>query len=115
MQEALLGFMVGAMHEHFTGTSIGDEDPPPIAETAPSIAEVLEDTEVIEREVTLEREHPGWGQITLVAPWVRMSNTPTSIRRVSPTLGQHTDEVLAEILGLTAGEIESLRSESAIA
>ena len=115
MQEALLGFMVGAMHEHFTGTSICDEDPPPVAETSPSIAEVLEDPQVRGREVILEREHPGWGQITLVAPWIRMSKTPTSIRQVSPTLGEHTDEVLTGILGLTPSEIEALRAESAIA
>jgi len=43
----------------------------------------------------------------------RMSATPGSIRRRAPLLGEHTDEVLAEI-GYSAAEIERLRADAII-
>jgi crotonobetainyl-CoA:carnitine CoA-transferase CaiB-like acyl-CoA transferase len=42
------------------------------------------------------------------------SGTPATIRRPPPTLGQHTDEVLRNELGLTAERIAALRAEKAI-
>jgi len=43
----------------------------------------------------------------------RMSRTPGSLR-AAPALGQHSDEVLSEILGMTAAEIEELKREKVI-
>jgi crotonobetainyl-CoA:carnitine CoA-transferase CaiB-like acyl-CoA transferase len=40
---------------------------------------------------------------------VRLSATPGSVRTPSPTLGQHTDEVLRDLLGMGAPEIGALR------
>ena len=40
--------------------------------------------------------------------------TPVSYRRAPPTLGQHTDEVLAEVLDLGDGERAELRDEGVI-
>jgi formyl-CoA transferase len=39
-----------------------------------------------------------------------MSKTPASIRTDSPAIGQHTDEVLGGILGLSAAELAELRA-----
>ena len=44
-----------------------------------------------------------------VAPPVRMSGTPGSVRRPAPLLGEHTDEVLRERLGMSGGELNRLR------
>jgi crotonobetainyl-CoA:carnitine CoA-transferase CaiB-like acyl-CoA transferase len=43
-----------------------------------------------------------------------MSKTPASIRDDAPGLGQHTDEVLGGVLGLSATELSTLRAESVI-
>jgi crotonobetainyl-CoA:carnitine CoA-transferase CaiB-like acyl-CoA transferase len=43
-----------------------------------------------------------------------MSKTPASIRTDSPTIGQHTDEVLGGLLGLTAGDLTELRAQGVV-
>jgi len=45
---------------------------------------------------------------------VKMSETPAEIRLPPPTLGQHTDEVLRNVLGYDEGRIDSLRSAEVI-
>jgi len=44
----------------------------------------------------------------------RMSRTPGALRRPAPALGQHSNEVLGEILGMATAEIEELRREKVI-
>ena len=79
-----------------------------------SMDEVIEDPHIKAREAFIRREHPVAGPITLLAPWIRMSETPSSIRQMSPRIGQHTDEVLQGLLGCSAGEVESLRAQGTI-
>jgi crotonobetainyl-CoA:carnitine CoA-transferase CaiB-like acyl-CoA transferase len=79
-----------------------------------SMGEVIEDKHIKERKAFIDRNHPTAGPTKLLAPWIHMSKTPASIRADSPAIGQHTDEVLAVILGLNAGELSALRAESVI-
>ena len=53
--------------------------------------------------------HPVAGAIRMTAPPVRMSETPGAVRTPAPLLGEHTDEVLRERLGLGDEEIARLR------
>ena len=46
-------------------------------------------------------------------PW-KMSETPLAVRSSAPLLGQHTDEVLAQVLGLSEAEIKTLREAGAL-
>lgn len=62
-----------------------------------------------------EIEHPECGPVKLVSPPVKFSQSKPSIRTPPPTLGQHTDEVLTEILGMSRSDIESLKEEGVIA
>ena len=55
-------------------------------------------------------EHPVAGNARVVGPPVRLSETPGSVRSPAPLLGQHTDEVLRDLLGLAAPEIAALRA-----
>jgi len=45
---------------------------------------------------------------------IRLSATPAEYRIAPPTLGQHTDEILGTLLGLTRREIASLREDRVI-
>jgi crotonobetainyl-CoA:carnitine CoA-transferase CaiB-like acyl-CoA transferase len=47
--------------------------------------------------IVVESEHPGAGRLRQARPAARFSVTPTSAHRGAPALGEHTDEILAEI------------------
>ncbi len=79
-----------------------------------SIAEVVEHPQVVARGSLVEMEHPRAGKVKMVGAPVRLSETPGSVRTPAPMLGEHTDDVLAELLGLGKGEIAKLRAEGAI-
>jgi len=79
-----------------------------------SMGEVIEDPHIKERKAFIQRNHPTAGATTLLAPWIHMSKTPPSIRDDAPTLGQHTNEVLSRILGLSAGELTQLHAEGIV-
>lgn len=61
-----------------------------------------------------EVEHPTCGPIKLVSPPVKFSDTQPSIREPPPTLGQHTTEVLTELLGMKSDEIKTLKGDGVI-
>jgi formyl-CoA transferase len=60
----------------------------------------------------VEVDHPTRGKYLSVGNPIKMSDSPTEVRR-SPLLGEHTHEVLTE-LGLTEAEINSLQAEKVI-
>jgi crotonobetainyl-CoA:carnitine CoA-transferase CaiB-like acyl-CoA transferase len=79
-----------------------------------STREVLEDPHIKARQAFIKRDHPTAGPTTLLAPWIHLSKTPASIRDDAPAIGQHTDEVLGGILGLTKSELGELRAQGVI-
>ena len=78
-----------------------------------NLAEVVDHPQVKARGALVETNHPTAGKVPVVGVPVRLSATPGSVRTPSPTLGQHTDEVLRELLGLGAAELAARRSAGA--
>ena len=80
-----------------------------------TIDQVFADPRIEARGMEIGMPHPLAGEdIRLVGSPVGLSRTPASYRRAPPTLGQHTDEVLAEMLGLGESERDALRGEGVI-
>lgn len=74
----------------------------------------LESDEVRDRELVSRVPHPSVGWIPNIALPIRMEATPLRDPSCPPGLGQHSDEVLRELLGLTASDIDSLRESKVI-
>jgi crotonobetainyl-CoA:carnitine CoA-transferase CaiB-like acyl-CoA transferase len=66
------------------------------------------------REMRIEIEHPTAGILGFPGFPYKMSQTPAEVHRPPPLLGEHTDEVLIEMLGYSAEEVASLRERGAI-
>ncbi|MGV7210382.1 CaiB/BaiF CoA transferase family protein [Oxalobacteraceae bacterium A2-2] len=79
-----------------------------------NVGEVVEDPQVRARGIVIEVPHPTAGSTKLVRSPMRMSATDTGNRVAPPLLGQHTDEVLRELLGHSPGEIAELRSRGVL-
>ncbi|MFX6949427.1 CoA transferase, partial [Acinetobacter baumannii] len=78
-----------------------------------SVADIVSDPHYAAREMILPTELPG--DVTVKMPGItpKLSDTPGDVRWSGPTLGQHTDEVLAG-LGLEQAEIARLRRVGAV-
>ncbi len=75
---------------------------------------VAEDARLAAREFWVELPHPECsGARHAGIPW-RFSATPLAVRRAAPALGQHTDEVLREVLGYDADRIAALHAAGAL-
>jgi formyl-CoA transferase/CoA:oxalate CoA-transferase len=74
-----------------------------------TVAEALELPQVAARGLLVDVEHPVAGPGRYVGSPIHLSEAGRSSRRPPPALGQHTDEVLSERLGLGAGEVAALR------
>ena len=79
-----------------------------------TIEQVVAHPQVAARGVLVESTHPVAGTIKMVGPPVRLSETPGSVRAPAPLLGEHTEQVLRERLGLNDEEIARLRHDSVI-
>jgi crotonobetainyl-CoA:carnitine CoA-transferase CaiB-like acyl-CoA transferase len=81
-----------------------------------TIDQVFSEPQVQAREMELRMPHPLTqpDPLRLIASPMRMSASPVSYRRPPPLLGQHTDEVLGDLLGLSEDELAGLRRRSVI-
>ena len=78
------------------------------------LAQVFQDPQVQARGLAIELPHVLAGRVPQVASPIRLSQTPVEYRNAPPLLGEHTDEVLQRVLGLTAGALEGLRKSGAV-
>ena len=80
------------------------------------LEQVFADPQTEDRGMRIAMPHPlaGSGSVDLIGNPIKLSATPVSYRRAPPTLGQHTDEVLEEWLGLGADERQQLHDNGVI-
>lgn len=79
-----------------------------------TIDQVVEHPQIKARGGIVESKHPVAGDVQIVGVPVKLSETPGSVREPAPLLGQHTDEVLHDYLGMDEAQIACLRQAGAI-
>ncbi len=75
---------------------------------------LFNDPQILHRGMVAEVPHPTIGTLRLAGVPIKYSETPPTIRQAPPLLGQHTDEILADVLEYTPEKIEDLRQQDVI-
>ena len=79
------------------------------------IAQVAADPQIAHREMFVELDHPALGPVRFTGNPIKLSRTPSGPSRVPPDLGEHSAEVLEEVLGLDGAQVGELLAEEVIA
>ena len=66
------------------------------------------------REMFVELPHPTAGKMKICGNQIKLSETPVSFNSAAPLLGQHTKEILENVLGYSTEEVDKLREEKVI-
>ncbi|MBI2002604.1 MAG: CoA transferase, partial [candidate division NC10 bacterium] len=77
------------------------------------IPALVKDPQLQANQTVVEVDYPPLGRVPVLAPPIRLHNEGSPRRGRPPRLGEHTEEVLADWLGLTGGEVEVLRAGGA--
>jgi crotonobetainyl-CoA:carnitine CoA-transferase CaiB-like acyl-CoA transferase len=78
------------------------------------VGEVFANEQVQARGMAIDLPHSEAGQVTLVRNPIRMSATPATSNIAPPLLGQHTDDILRDVLGRSDAEIAALRERGVL-
>lgn len=76
--------------------------------------QIVEHPNTKAREMVVEIEHPTIGKMCVQGVTVKFSETPGAVEKPAPLLGQHTEEVLTNILGISNDNISNLRAKNII-
>jgi CoA:oxalate CoA-transferase len=79
-----------------------------------NIAQAASDPQIAAREMITTVHHPEAGEFKVVNTPLRFSRTPCKVERVSPELGEDTEDVLKHLLKMTPGEIRRLKDSGTI-
>jgi formyl-CoA transferase len=78
-----------------------------------SMKELAEETSLRATGTVVEVDHPNRGKYLTVGNPIKLSDSPSDVKR-SPLLGEHTEEVLKSVLGMSDDEIGAARAQGAI-
>jgi len=79
-----------------------------------AIDQLMSDPQVQARQMVISVSHPTAGDIKLVASPMKIPTAPVEVRLPPPTLGEHTTQVLQELLGVDECAVEALRASGVV-
>ncbi len=79
-----------------------------------TIDKVVVNPQIIARDMIVSTNHPVAGTVKMAGIPIKLSDTPGTVAQPAPLLGQHTEEILQEFLGLSIQEISKLRENKVI-
>jgi formyl-CoA transferase len=78
-----------------------------------SMKEIAEEKSLRDTGTVVEVDHPTRGKYLTVGNPIKLSDSPCEVAR-SPLLGEHTDEILKDVLGYSASEVTEIKGSGAI-
>jgi succinate---hydroxymethylglutarate CoA-transferase len=79
-----------------------------------TVAQALDDPHTAARDMIETITHPTIGPLRMVGMPFKFSDTPASVRRAPPTQGQHSDEILRDVLGMDHAQVAALRRDKVV-
>lgn len=114
-RESLLSTLTATFRKHSTEEwlAVLEGCPFPYAPIN-SLSQVFSDPQVVHSGMVEDVQHPGVGTVKQVGPAVTFSASQNKVRAAPPLLGQHTHQVLTEVLGYTEHRVEELRRQRVV-
>jgi CoA:oxalate CoA-transferase len=78
------------------------------------IAQVANDPQMAARDMFIEVPHPVLGSVKMAGNPIKMSRTPAEPKGAPPVLGEHSGDVLSQLLGVSQEQVDALRAEGVI-
>jgi crotonobetainyl-CoA:carnitine CoA-transferase CaiB-like acyl-CoA transferase len=85
-----------------------------LVEPVNTVSDVVKDPQVWSNDYIIESEHPVWGKVPMVGFPMHFSQASSSVRLPVPEFGQHTEEVLTNVLGYSWDDITRLKDKEVI-
>ncbi|HWR44716.1 CaiB/BaiF CoA-transferase family protein [Sporomusa sp.] len=79
-----------------------------------TVDKVIEDPQIKAREMIVETVHSVAGAVKMAGVPIKLSLTPGAVEKPAPLLGQHTQEILQDMLGLTSEQIAEMKSKKVL-
>ena len=79
-----------------------------------TVDRVLKDPQIQAREMIVEIEHPVAGHLKMPGLPIKLSATPGAVEKPAPLLGQHTEIILQELLGMNAAQVADLKARKVL-
>ncbi len=81
---------------------------------ANTVTDLVSDPQVVANQYIVDFDHPVWGPTKFSGYPVEFIETPGTIRTPAPELGEHTEQVLTDLLGYTRNDIATLKDQGVI-
>ncbi len=79
-----------------------------------SLSQALSDTQVLHRNMVIDLKHPNGSSTKGPGNPIKLSRSSDEIFTAAPTLGQHTDEVMTQLLNLSVEQIQQMKNQGII-
>jgi|TARA_B110000967_G_scaffold28859_1_gene26966 crotonobetainyl-CoA:carnitine CoA-transferase CaiB-like acyl-CoA transferase len=79
-----------------------------------SLSQALSDTQVLHRNMVIDLKHPNGSSTKGPGNPIKLSRSSDEIFAAAPTLGQHTDEVMTQLLNLSVEQIQQMKNQGII-
>jgi len=79
-----------------------------------SINDLPDDPQMLANDYIVPYDHPAWGPVKIVGVPVRLSKTPGDPRGIAPEFGEHTEQILVDMLGYSWEDVSQLKEKEII-